>query len=590
MGILDDLEPPPLDIPVPVVPVASTLSANVLDNAECQTDAERGELVAGPSAPHWPASRDDHVSSFRLGRYHRRATISTQTDDSEFLKVKELRDELTSVRAELKTVKDELKDFSKLVQYEHVHMMDEKLLEVHDKVRERLTWARKEFNRKSDAQRSFYNSKLADEQTVSVGRSTREKELSISQLQRQFAKERSTLEANLERARNQLLANEREMQQLQQYNEHMEAKVTCMQFEMESADNDPRVRELREELEESTCVNNALRTELLRRQEEIKRGETLLTKLKMESVKLEQSLQQEQEAQSEMRKLSMKESEQLRQQHEAREARLLDEVNGLRGAVSGAQSDYHRECRISEIVTSRQKSAMERLKSENAALHATVHRLQTQQQQRARGGGAALEGAATDTLRESFGDTEPLSGHRRSDSRADTTLTMGSGIGHMYPPSTAGSGSASSMQGGGSRGRKGRSMRVSKGDARSLEGHLTIAPHGSASGSMPGTGGLYSSMPSARTTHITTSGAPASYHVESTLKEMTLVRDSIHQYQERLSTEYNEYSGGSNTTRHRHRKILPQLQLSATGTGLISNAHINMGAQTDRSHNRRGVA
>eukprot|EP00854_Cymbomonas_tetramitiformis_P007296 gene7296-8687_t len=514
-----------------------------------------------------------------MGRYHRRATISTQTDDSEFLKVQELRDELTSVRAELKTVKDELKDFSKLVQYEHVRMMDEKwevkerlsppaslargqLLEVHDKVRERLTWARKDFNLKSDAQRSFYNSKLADEQTVSVGRSTREKELSISQLQRQFAKERSTLEANLERARNQLLANEREMQQLQQYNEHMEAKVTCMQFEMESADNDPRVRELREELEESTCVNNALRTELLRRQEEIKRGETLLTKLKMESVKLEQSLQQEQEAQSEIRNLSVKESEQLRQQHEAREARLRDEVNGLRGVVSGAQSDYHRECRISEIVTSRQKSAMERLKSENAALHSTVHRLQTQQQQRARGG-PALEGAATETFRDSFGDTEPLSGHRRSESRADTTLTMGSGIGHMYPPSTAGSGSASSMQGGGSRGRKGRTMRVSKGDARTLEGHLMIAPHGSASGSMPGPGGLYSSMPPARATHITTNGAPASYHVESTLKEMTAVRDSIHQYQERLSTEY---SAGSNTARHRHRKILPQLQLSATGT------------------------
>ena len=185
----------------------------------------------------------------------------------------------------------------------------------------------------------------------------------------------ATLKAKLDGMTDRLLSKEAELKEVTDERDILRLRVHTMSIELEAAQADAVVAQLRKEYAASEAARRqsqaeaAIATSTLGREKE--RGDKALEEVD----ELKGELAREQARRASDRKAHREELETKMREWEAGAKRLQRELNEARDRLDSMREDYKREAYVADIVNSRGKDAMNKLAADNMALRRELGRL-----------------------------------------------------------------------------------------------------------------------------------------------------------------------------------------------------------------------
>jgi len=162
-----------------------------------------------------------------------RATVATQTDACELREIKQLTGEIGGLKAQLGALKESIMRVAEDRELDHVDVVAT-VDKVEANLVARLAWARMQYENKLQAQRSAFESRLANE-AVQLAQEGKHKQSRVSELEALLDSQRRAFEADMRKQNVALAAKQRECQSLEKTNAQLESRLKIVLYRLEAA-------------------------------------------------------------------------------------------------------------------------------------------------------------------------------------------------------------------------------------------------------------------------------------------------------------------------------------------------------------------
>lgn len=297
-----------------------------------------------------------------------------QTEEADLEERRALRKEVGSLRESLGAREQELEELRTTTETRHQRELVTNAETVRE--RERGLWRARlqDAEEKLARSRGMYNSMLANKEAEIMRDASASQEEAFAKAREEFLEQQDEMRQKIIGFQQQLHTKDQQIAALEREKEHLNTQLEVQAIAYERADYDPMVRKLRQELEDSKVISEALRVELGNRQEEVQK--LLTTNQHVQGIvgQIEHALDRERAERRSIQDNAKAERDQMRIEHEELTDQLRFEVEEARGRADAMFKDFERECHITEILAKRHKEAVAKLQQENNSLQQTLRR------------------------------------------------------------------------------------------------------------------------------------------------------------------------------------------------------------------------
>lgn len=297
-----------------------------------------------------------------------------QTEEADLEERRALRKEVGALRESLGARERELEELRTTSEARHQRELDTKAEEVRQ--RERGLWRARlqDAEEKLARSRGKYNTMLANKEVEIMHDAAAKQEEAFATAREEYIEEQEEMRQKIITFQQELHTKDQQIAGLEREKVHLNTQLEVQAIAYERADYDPMVRKLRQELEDSKVISEALRVELGNRQQEVQK--LLTTNQHVQGIvgQIETALDRERAERRSIQDQAKAERDVMRIEHEELTDQLRFEVEEARGRADAMFKDFERECHITDILAKRHKEAVSKLQQENNSLQQTLRR------------------------------------------------------------------------------------------------------------------------------------------------------------------------------------------------------------------------
>ncbi len=297
-----------------------------------------------------------------------------QTEEADLEERRALREEVGSLRESLGARERELEELRTTTEARHQRELDTKAEEVRQ--RERGLWRARlqDAEEKLARSRGKYNTMLANKEVEIMHDAAANQEEAFVRAREEYIEQQEEMRGKIITFQQELHTKDQQIASLEREKAHLNTQLEVQAIAYERADYDPMVRKLRQELEDSKVISEALRVELGNRQQEVQK--LLTTNQHVQGIvgQIETALDRERAERRSIQDQAKAERDMMRIEHEELTDQLRFEVEEARGRADAMFKDFERECHITDILAKRHKEAVSKLQQENNSLQQTLRR------------------------------------------------------------------------------------------------------------------------------------------------------------------------------------------------------------------------